>query len=135
MHDELTGLGNRNFFISQIQHTISATKNQPTLWALVFIDLDNFKVINDNFGHDSGDQVLKTIAQRLVNCLHQTDIISRLGGDEFTLILKEINTPEDISKIMDKLFHNLQQPMSFANKEITMNCSAGVLISNDFKII
>jgi diguanylate cyclase (GGDEF)-like protein len=131
MHDELTGLGNRNFFISQIQHTISATKNQPTLWALVFIDLDNFKVINDNFGHDSGDQVLKTIAQRLVNCLHQTDIISRLGGDEFTLILKEINTPEDISKIMDKLFHNLQQPMSFANKEITMNCSAGVLISNE----
>lgn len=131
MHDELTELGNRNSFINQIKSTISLSKKQHSLWALVFIDLDNFKVINDNFGHDTGDQVLKNIACRLVKCLHKTDVVSRLGGDEFTLILRNMNKPEDIIKVMDKLFNILQEPMTLADKEIKMSCSAGILLSSE----
>jgi len=131
MHDELTKLGNRNSFINQIKSTISLSKKQHSLWALVFIDLDNFKVINDNFGHDIGDQVLKNIACRLVKCLHKTDVVSRLGGDEFTLILRNMSKPEDIINVMDKLFNILQEPMTLADKEIRMSCSAGILLSGE----
>ena len=130
MHDELTGLSNRNSFIHQIKNIISCTKNKPESWALVFIDLDDFKLINDNFGHDVGDDVLKIIAHRLVDCLHQNDIVSRLGGDEFTLILKNIENPENITKVMDNLFKALQQPMPLADKEIIMCCSAGILLGD-----
>ena len=131
MHDELTKLGNRNSFINQIKSTISLSKKQHSLWALVFIDLDNFKVINDNFGHDIGDQVLKNIACRLVKCLHKTDVVSRLGGDEFTLILRNMSKLEDIINVMDKLFNILQEPMTLADKEIRMSCSAGILLSGE----
>ena len=95
----LTGLGNRKKFHEALNQSLSWANNNNQLIALMFLDLDGFKQVNDTLGHDTGDQLLKVVAQRLTNSLRNTDIVSRLEGDEFTVILPGIPQADYAAKV------------------------------------
>ncbi|BAF69979.1 putative bifunctional diguanylate cyclase/phosphodiesterase [Nitratiruptor sp. SB155-2] len=105
--DLLTGLYNRSFLETKLRDLI--TKNIP--FYLLFIDIDNFKTINDTKGHNVGDEILKNFANRIRNILRKDDIFARVGGDEFVIIIQNIDSPKIITKIVDKIFHKLQPPI------------------------
>ncbi|MBT8449289.1 MAG: diguanylate cyclase, partial [Gammaproteobacteria bacterium] len=130
MHDELTQLGNRNTLTLELNKIIKTTERNPRMWGLVYLDLDNFKQINDNLGHDAGDQLLKVAANRLSDSLRLTDVVCRLGGDEFTVILNELSNRDDIELVMNKIFHLLKQPVMVNGHELSVQVSAGVYISH-----
>jgi diguanylate cyclase len=131
MHDQLTSLGNRNLFRYELQRTIDKTKRSQHYWALIFFDLDKFKLVNDTLGHDVGDELLKLVATRLTDCLRTLDVVCRLGGDEFTVIINELKRREDITIVMDKIFTVMGQPTVLGGKNITAGCSAGVIVGDE----
>ncbi len=108
-HDALTGLPNRKAFIEELYKSLSWAENGNCMLALLFVDLDGFKQVNDSLGHKMGDLLLVTVAQRLSNCLRGSDTISRLGGDEFTIILRKIPNPQVAAKIADKILKILTE--------------------------
>jgi diguanylate cyclase (GGDEF)-like protein len=130
MHDELTGVGNRNRLNYELDKVIEQAKEQQSRWALVAMDLDNFKHINDTLGHLAGDQLLKIIAARLNETVRPEDTVCRLGGDEFVIILDEIRSRDDINAIMNKLFTAMQQPINIGQRKINIKTSAGVYTIN-----
>src|SRR5690606_422610 len=100
-HDALTGLPNRALFSQQLRHKISRSSLNQKNMAVLFLDLNRFKLINDSLGHDAGDLVLKAAAERISRCVRSTDFVARLGGDEFTVIFEDLDSPQvaaDISK-------------------------------------
>lgn len=110
-HDALTGLPNRALFIDHLKMTMKrATRNAKYQYAVLFLDLDRFKVINDSLGHMSGDQLLIEIARRLENCLHPGDTVARLGGDEFTILLEDIADVSDAIAVAERIKHELARP-------------------------
>ena len=113
-HDELTGLPNRAYFIEELERTINRVRRSKGLGALLFIDLDHFKEINDSLGHKHGDSVLKVIANRLEEVIRKGDFVARFGGDEFTTILENV-------KDMDSVISKVQQIMEILNAPITIN--------------
>ncbi|MDM5270979.1 EAL domain-containing protein [Sulfurovum sp. zt1-1] len=113
-HDELTGLPNRSYFLEELERTINRVRRSEGLGALLFIDLDHFKEINDSLGHKHGDSVLKIIASRLEEIVRKGDFVARFGGDEFTTILEDI-------KNMDNVITKVQQMMEILNAPITIN--------------
>ncbi len=127
-HDTLTGLGNRKAFFEALDETIklaSRTKSEK-LRALLFIDLDNFKEINDIVGHLVGDQLLVSIAERIVGTLRSTDMIFRLAGDEFTVILTHIAHEEDAAQVAGKVVDALRAPFTIAGNEAHISASIGI---------
>src|SRR6267378_2790159 len=102
-HDALTSLPNRLLFMDRASIAFANAKRSGTLVAVVFIDLDRFKLVNDSFGHDVGDEVLRGVARRLREQVREVDTVARLGGDEFTLLMPGIHQPSDIAKISSKL--------------------------------
>jgi diguanylate cyclase (GGDEF)-like protein len=98
-HDTLTGLKNRKAFYNRLDDTLLHAKRYQHDISLIYIDLDNFKQVNDTLGHEAGDELLRQIAKRLTNCLRKTDFVSRIGGDEFTVIMDNFNsaTPEAVA--------------------------------------
>ena len=126
MHDELTGLGNRNRLNYELEKVIELSAEHKNRWALVEMDLDNFKHVNDTLGHYAGDQLLKIIAARLNETVRPEDTVCRLGGDEFMIILDEIRSRDDINSIMQKLFSALQQPINIGQRKINVKASAGI---------
>ncbi len=108
-HDALTGLPNRKAFAEELYESLLWAKNGNCLLALLFVDLDGFKQVNDSLGHKMGDLLLVTVAQRLSNCLRGSDTVSRLGGDEFTIILRKIPKPQVAAKIADKILNSLTE--------------------------
>jgi diguanylate cyclase (GGDEF)-like protein len=130
-HDHLTGLANRFFFYDSLEQSIKKAKRNKTRLALFFIDLDKFKDINDNLGHDAGDFVLKSVAKQVKGCIRGVDILSRIGGDEFTLILEEIDSVKSINKIATELLKNIRVPIDFKGKIINTTASIGISIYPD----
>ena len=128
MHDSLTGLPNRTMMSSMMSHSIKSTKRQQELMAIMFIDLDNFKTINDNYGHKEGDNVLIETAKRLKNVLREEDIVYRFGGDEFIVTLEHIKNSEDIAKVARKLNQSLQIPYQTNDYTFYISCSIGIAI-------
>lgn len=102
-HDPLTGLPNRKLFAEQLQESVEWARNNKLLLGLLFVDLDGFKQVNDSLGHEIGDRLLMTVAQRLSNCLRGSDTVSRLGGDEFTAILRAIPKLEVAAIVAEKI--------------------------------
>ncbi|MES9930263.1 MAG: EAL domain-containing protein [Candidatus Thiodiazotropha sp. 6PDIVS] len=127
-HDPLTGMPNRLLFVDRLQQAIFKAKRSGTMVALLFIDLDRFKQINDSFGHPTGDLILKEAAIRLKSMIREEDTIARIGGDKFTVILNEIVQTQNIVKIAEKLLSAFTQGFQILDKELFLSSSIGISI-------
>lgn len=124
-HDSLTGLHNRRFFLDRLDHALAHAKRVDGQLALLFIDLDNFKTINDELGHAAGDLVLRTLAQRLKHVVREVDTVARIGGDEFVVLLDEVNDIVGLSVVAHKVLDVLAQPVHRGEKELVLGASIG----------
>lgn len=127
-HDALTGLPNRILLNDRLQMALAQAQRSQSLLAVLFMDFDHFKKINDALGHDVGDQVLKGVAARLKKCLRNQDTVARLGGDEFILLLSEINSPLDADNLANKILHAIRQPLKIQEHELNISLSIGVAL-------
>lgn len=127
--DLLTGLANRTLFTDRLQQTIAKARRDKARLALMFIDLDEFKPVNDLLGHHIGDLLLKEVASRLQECLRrETDTVGRMGGDEFVVILPEIEASSDALNVAEKILHSLDQPFDIAGHSIRISASIGIAL-------
>ncbi|WP_330202361.1 EAL domain-containing protein [Cyanobacterium sp. DS4] len=127
-HDLLTQLGNRNLFNEQLYKAIARSQRYKSRLAVIFIDLDRFKYINDTLGHDIGDRFLQEVAIKIKNCLRSADIIARWGGDEFTILLSEIKNPQDATIVAKRIFNSLKQPIIISEYQLYCHLSMGIAI-------
>jgi len=127
-HDALTGLPNRAFFRELLARGLVHARREDKLLAVLFLDLDGFKNINDSLGHEAGDSLLKSIAQRIVGSLRKDDVVARQGGDEFTILLQGINAYPDIVQIAEKLLQSISEPLHFGSHTMYVTASIGVTI-------
>ena len=125
-HDSLTGLPNREMFNSLLRHAIEQASRYERRFALLFIDLDRFKVINDSLGHEAGDKLLVEVAHRLRGALRASDVVARLGGDEFVVILEEAADVADVERIATHLLSVLSQPLQLSGHECHTTASIGI---------
>jgi len=125
-HDLLTSLPNRSVFNEQLQNSIYQAKRYQSCAALLFLDLDGFKEINDNFGHRAGDHALVEISKRLKGAVRDSDIVARVGGDEFTIILNNISREEDAIAVCDKIIDSVNQPIAWMDKQCHLGVSIGI---------
>jgi diguanylate cyclase (GGDEF)-like protein len=130
-HDNLTGLPNRMFLLQQLERLLSLVHRKKNLAAIMFIDIDNFKSINDTFGHDFGDQCLKSLTKNMISVLRGFDILGRLGGDEFLVLINEIESPNQTAIIAHKLLEILDTQYTVKNDTISISASIGVYILSD----
>jgi diguanylate cyclase (GGDEF)-like protein len=130
-HDNLTGLPNRILFFDRLEQAIKKSRRQKSRFALFFIDLDDFKRINDSFGHIVGDQVLKTVADALNHAIRDSDTIARLAGDEFTIILDNVREVSDVEAIARKIIKAVSQPIDISQESVIMTASIGVSLFPD----
>ena len=130
-HDPLTGLPNRGYFNTLLEKAIEGMERRPgNLFAILFLDLDRFKVINDSLGHVCGDQLLKTVASLLKECLRPDDDIARFGGDEFAILLNDIEYEHEVRDIADRIQNALTQPIRLENHETFTSASIGIAFSH-----
>ena len=125
-HDSLTGLPNRETFNELLRHSIEAAGRHGRRFAVLFIDLDRFKVINDSLGHDAGDLLLREVSNRLCNTLRSSDVVARLGGDEFVVILEEVAERDDVELIARNLLSVLGEPTLLSGHECHTTASIGI---------
>jgi diguanylate cyclase (GGDEF)-like protein/PAS domain S-box-containing protein len=130
-HDGLTGLPNRTLLLQRITRAISHSKRNGKKLAILFLDLNDFKDINDQHGHEAGDHVLKVIAQRLAKGAREEDTVARLGGDEFVVLLEEVLSIEPLPAIADKLMQSIAAPIPYEHIELRISASAGISIYPD----
>lgn len=130
-HDNLTGLPNRFLFFDRLNQTIRKARRQKQRFALFFIDLDEFKTVNDSFGHVIGDKVLKGVADFLSQTVRDSDTVARLAGDEFTIILDNVQTLANVKTIAKKTLKAISQPIETQPSTITMTASIGISIFPD----
>jgi len=127
-HDALTGLPNRTLFEDRLHRALAQARRQGWSVAVMFVDLDRFKQINDTLGHTVGDALLQQVARRLESCIRRTDTLARMGGDEFTVLLTEIRDTQYVQLIAQKLLDALQSPFELDNHELFVTASIGVSI-------
>jgi diguanylate cyclase (GGDEF)-like protein/PAS domain S-box-containing protein len=130
-HDLLTGLPNRTLFQERLSQTIISAKRHNQKFALLFIDLDQFKKINDSLGHQVGDEVLKEAASRLTKALRAEDTLARLGGDEFTIILKDIKNAKNAAVVAEKITKAMKKPIEIGTHTLHISSSIGISIYPD----
>ena len=130
-YDALTGLPNRTLFYETLARTLSNATAQGSLIAVVFLDLDHFKNVNDTLGHACGDELLRQVSQRLVQCVRVRDTVGRLGGDEFALILQLRNGLHGATLVASKIRDTLRQPFMLANHEVVISASIGITLYPD----
>ena len=126
LHDALTGLPNRSLFEQRLGQALLDASRHHWVLAVLFIDLDRFKQVNDTLGHMAGDQVLEQVSRRLENCLRKSDSLARMGGDEFTLILTELKDPRDVLSVTRKLLDAFQSPFRVEEYELFLTASIGI---------
>lgn len=125
-HDPLTGLPNRSLFHDRLERAILSAERARAGFALLYIDIDRFKAINDSLGHQAGDQVLCEIAARIAGALRKNDTLARLGGDEFAVVLEGINSRADASRVADKVVANCGAPCRVGDAPVTLSVSVGI---------
>ncbi|HZF15587.1 MAG TPA: EAL domain-containing protein [Steroidobacteraceae bacterium] len=128
-HDSLTLLANRGLFRDRVQHSLNLANRGQQQVAVMFVDLDNFKNVNDSLGHDAGDRLLQAVAQRLVKSTRVSDTVARLGGDEFAILLEGVTTTEEVEKLAASLIEQLDQPFNLNITEVRASASIGVAFS------
>jgi diguanylate cyclase (GGDEF)-like protein/PAS domain S-box-containing protein len=130
-HDLLTDLPSLRLAKDRMFVAINMARRYKKTVAVMFIDLDGFKAINDTLGHDAGDYVLQQVAQRMLSCVRETDTVARVGGDEFLIIATEIYTPENAAQIAEKIIHLVSQPVIFKGKQTVVSTSIGIALFPD----
>lgn len=130
-HDALTDLPNRRMFIQHLNREIISAKRFQSNLAVLFLDMDRFKDVNDSFGHDVGDLLLVEAAKRLQKCVRTGDMVGRLGGDEFTILLTQITGRQEAADIAGHIMQELQKPFAFNGNEFNISCSIGIALFPD----
>jgi len=125
-HDVLTGLPNRSMFSQLLNYAIQTAQRYQRQFAVLFIDLDRFKIINDTLGHDAGDQLLQEIAARLKQSLRTVDVVGRLGGDEFVILIEEVNDSNNVASVAHKLLTGIMKPITLMGQESRITASIGI---------
>ncbi len=127
-HDPLTGLANRNLMWDRLEQALHMAQRNKTLVAVVLVDLDSFKLVNDSLGHNAGDEVLKAVARRLQSSVRDSDTVARMSGDEFVLVLSNQPSLRFTLRMVERLRQNLSRPVSFDRSEIPVGASMGVSV-------
>lgn len=125
-HDSLTGLPNRYFLIDRFANTLELAKRHGNCVAVLFLDMDNFKRVNDSLGHAAGDELLKSISKRLINCLRPSDTVARHGGDEFTIVVGDLHKVENVMTVLSKIRAEFERSILVEGQEIYVSFSIGV---------
>ncbi|MCU7845342.1 MAG: EAL domain-containing protein [Candidatus Thiodiazotropha sp. (ex Monitilora ramsayi)] len=125
-HDALTQLPNRVLFRDRLEHALAIALRGETQIGLMFLDLDQFKQVNDSLGHLVGDELLQTVAERLTSLVRSSDTVARLGGDEFAILVEGINSRDDMSLLARKILRTIEQPMKLADHELRISVSVGI---------
>ncbi len=127
-HDVLTKLPNRMLFSERLNHSIDLARRNKLRTAVLFIDLDRFKNINDTLGHRAGDQLIQTVSSRLLETIRKGDTVARIGGDEFAVILEEVESAEAVQPISDKILRAITRPINIENNELFVSASVGISV-------
>jgi diguanylate cyclase (GGDEF)-like protein/PAS domain S-box-containing protein len=127
-YDSLTGLPNRSFFLETLERTLARAARRRLRVALIFVDLDGFKVVNDLLGHAAGDAVLQSVAERLRAGTRSSDLVARIGGDEFTLLVQDLARADDAALVASALLERLARPFAVHDHEIPLSASAGIAV-------
>jgi diguanylate cyclase (GGDEF)-like protein len=130
-HDTLTSLPNRALFSDRLKRQLAWARRHKGQFAMIFLDLDNFKAINDGFGHGAGDLILIEVAQRLKSAIRTSDTAGRLGGDEFVVLMPELSDRAIATGLAEKIRMAVREPIRFEGKELRVSCSLGVAIYPD----
>ena len=125
-HDSLTGLANQALFADRVTHALTRASRRQTELAVLFVDLDDFKTVNDSLGHTAGDSLLMAVAERLRDCLRAADTAARLGGDEFALLVEDLRSQAEATALADRLLSALHEPFMIAGREIVVGASIGI---------
>ena len=131
MHDQLTGLPNRALFLDRLEQALAQRRGRPTSVAVLFIDLDRFKIVNDALGHEAGDELLVAVAARIQSATRTANTVARFGGDEFTVLVDDVATPADAFLIGERIAEAFRQPLQLAVGDLVMTVSVGIAISVD----
>jgi diguanylate cyclase (GGDEF)-like protein/PAS domain S-box-containing protein len=130
-HDALTGLPNRTLFLDLLRHSFHRTRrHEDYRFAVLFIDIDRFKMVNDAFGHEAGDQLLQQIGRRLTSCLREGDTLARHGGDEFTMWLDDVRGPQDAIRVADRVHDVMRDPFDIGGQRISSSASIGAAVGS-----
>jgi len=127
-HDPVTGLPNRLLMNDRLRQMMLSAQRSKSIVALVLVDLDHFKLINDTFGHNRGDQLLQTMSHRMLACVREADTVVRLGGDEFVLLLSGAGRGEAMSQVVQRVLQTIARPSQIEGRELSVSCSVGVSI-------
>jgi two-component system, cell cycle response regulator len=130
-YDQLTGLVNRTLFNDRLSHALARAKRAGRRVALMFLDLDEFKAINDSRGHEAGDSVLQAVAEQLRGAVRQTETVSRFGGDEFSILIEPFDDVTTARTVAERILGRLQQPVSLSGEEIRVSSSIGIALFPD----
>lgn len=130
-HDALTELPNRTLFVDRVLHTVQLTERNKGMFAVLFIDLDRFKEVNDSFGHTVGDKLLQIVADNIKQSLRDCDSVARMGGDEFTVLVDSINHVDDVFRVTEKILSLFKVPIVFDRYTFYLTCSIGVAVYPD----
>jgi diguanylate cyclase (GGDEF)-like protein len=130
-HDPLTGLPNRALFLDHLRMAMERSRRRKHMFAVLYMDLDRFKVVNDSLGHDAGDELLRGVARVLEQCGRSVDTIARFGGDEFAILQEEISAPKDAIAIARRILEGVRQPFTIGGNEVFTSASLGIVLKTD----
>ncbi|MBA2443318.1 MAG: sensor domain-containing diguanylate cyclase [Rubrobacter sp.] len=128
-HDGLTGLPNRALFMDRLEHALARVHRRGSPVAVIFLDLDDFKAVNDELGHMSGDRLLATVGRRLSESLRPGDTAARLGGDEFAVVLEDTENLQDATRVAERILESLRAPMTLNGRTVSVTVSSGIAVS------
>jgi len=138
-HDHLTGLPNKRLFNKQLSHAISLSNRSSNMLTVMFLDLDGFKNINDTMGHAIGDRLLVEVSKRLLTTLRSCDVISRIGGDEFVIMIENVENMDTVYLVADKIVNSFSQPFTIHGQDLFITTSVGIAVcpvdGNDAEIL
>lgn len=130
-YDPLTGLPNRLLFSDRLEHAVAHAQRESAQLALLHVDLDGFRRVNESFGHSNGDQLIQLMAERLATCVRKTDSLARIGSDEFTIVLEDVRNLHDVVAVAEKIVPALSQPYQIADASIVLGASIGIAVYPD----